>query len=109
MRRRFVQYHTTADTAVHTLLFYPFLGRGEDVTFLHVSNWSSTGYTAPLSGRQCAPLHVGWLVDFCEAVMRKKERAEWKRHALKRQKALFLFLSSGFLALMTTICKNIYI
>ncbi|EGI62112.1 hypothetical protein G5I_09577 [Acromyrmex echinatior] len=28
------------------------------------------------------------LVDFCEAVMRKKEWTEWERQALKRQRAL---------------------
>jgi len=43
--------------------------------------------------------------DFCEAVMRKKERAEWERQALERQRTLLARASLR----SNDMCKNVYI
>ncbi|XP_011057113.1 PREDICTED: uncharacterized protein LOC105147651 [Acromyrmex echinatior] len=77
----------TADTAMHMLLFCPswaaertslFEGLGHDVLdrtygIVRIVMCSAAYWTA--------------LADFCDAVMRKTEQAEWEHQALKKQRA----------------------
>jgi len=81
--------HMTADMAMHTLLFCPSWAAERMSLFERLGLQVLDRTYSTVRAAICSAMYWTTLAGgFCEAVIRKKKRVEWKRQALKKQRIL---------------------